>query len=102
FDYIEYLRFKKGESVRQAAFDGGKRRMRPIFLTSAVAAMGVLPMIISQSPMWAPMATIIFFGTLITMIFIVTVLPLVYWLVERKNNSEKNKNVRKKNRNFTD
>jgi multidrug efflux pump subunit AcrB len=80
FDHIEYLRFKKNESVRQAAFGGGKRRMRPIFLTSAVAAMGVLPMIISQSPMWAPMATIIFFGTLITMTLIVTVLPVVYWL----------------------
>ena len=85
FDYIEHLRFDKGESVRQAAIDGGKRRMRPIFLTSAVAAVGVLPMIISRSPMWAPMATIMFFGILITMIFIVTVLPIVYWLVYRKH-----------------
>ncbi|MDR0558553.1 MAG: efflux RND transporter permease subunit [Prevotellaceae bacterium] len=80
FDYIEYLRLNKGESVRTAAFEAGKRRMRPIFLTSAVAAMGVLPMVISQSPMWSGMATIIFFGTLITMILIVTVLPVVYWL----------------------
>lgn len=85
FDYIEHLRFDKGESVRQAAIDGGKRRMRPIFLTSAVAAMGVLPMIISRSPMWAPMATIMFFGILITMILIVTVLPVAYWLVYRKH-----------------
>ncbi|MDR1544148.1 MAG: efflux RND transporter permease subunit [Prevotellaceae bacterium] len=84
YDYIEYLRFKKGRTVRQAALDGGKRRMRPIFLTSAVAAMGVLPIIISQSPMWSPMAAIIFFGTLITMIFIVTVMPLIYWLLYRK------------------
>ncbi|MDR0421512.1 MAG: efflux RND transporter permease subunit [Proteiniphilum sp.] len=84
FDYIEFLRFRKGKSIRQAALEGGKRRMRPIFLTSSVAAMGVLPMIISQSPMWAPMAAIIFFGTLITMILTVTVLPLVYWLVYRK------------------
>jgi multidrug efflux pump subunit AcrB len=80
FDHIEHLRFEKGENVKQAAFNGGKRRMRPIFLTSSVAAMGVLPMIISQSPMWASMAAIIFFGTLITMLLIVTVLPVVYWL----------------------
>jgi multidrug efflux pump subunit AcrB len=85
FDYIEHLRFEKGETVRQAAFNGGKRRMRPIFLTSAVAAMGVLPMIISQSPMWAPMAAIIFFGALITMALIVTVLPMVYWLMYRES-----------------
>ncbi|MDR2086903.1 MAG: efflux RND transporter permease subunit [Dysgonamonadaceae bacterium] len=92
YDYIEYLRFKKGETVRQAAIDGGKRRMRPIFLTSAVAAMGVLPMIISQSPMWSPMAAIIFFGTLITMIFIVTVMPLVYWLMYKKQDKQLVKN----------
>jgi multidrug efflux pump subunit AcrB len=81
YDYTEYLRFNKNLSVRQAAFDAGKRRMRPIFLTSAAASMGVLPMIISGSPMWVGMATIIFFGTLISMVLVVTVLPVVYWLV---------------------
>jgi len=85
YDYIEFLRFTRGESVRQAAFDAGKRRMRPIFLTSACASMGVLPMIISENPMWAGMAAIIFFGTLITMLLIVTVLPVVYWLVYKEN-----------------
>jgi multidrug efflux pump subunit AcrB len=83
FDYIELLRFTKGESVRQAAFDAGKRRMRPIFLTSVCASMGVLPMIITASPMWAGMAAIIFFGTLISMVLIVTVMPVVYWMLYR-------------------
>jgi multidrug efflux pump subunit AcrB len=90
FDYIEFLRFTKGKSVRQAVFDAGKRRMRPIFLTSAAASMGVLPMLISNSPMWVGMAAIIFFGTLISMILIVTVLPVVYCLAYK--NSEKNTN----------
>jgi multidrug efflux pump subunit AcrB len=81
FDYIEFLRFTKGIDVRQAAFNAGKRRMRPIFLTSACASMGVLPMIISASPMWAAMAAIIFFGTLISMALIVTVMPVVYWML---------------------
>jgi multidrug efflux pump subunit AcrB len=85
YDYIEHLRFHKGMSVRQAAFDAGKRRMRPIFLTSAAASMGVLPMIISGSPMWVGMAAIIFFGTLISMVLVVTVLPVVYWLIYRNN-----------------
>jgi multidrug efflux pump subunit AcrB len=83
FDYIDFLRFKKGENVRTAAFNAGKRRMRPIFLTSACASMGVLPMIISANPMWAGMAGIIFFGTLISMVLIVTVMPVVYWLLYR-------------------
>jgi multidrug efflux pump subunit AcrB len=84
YDYIEHLRFDKNQPVREAAFEAGKRRMRPVFLTSAVAAMGVLPMIISGSPMWMGLATIIFFGMLISMVFVVTVLPVVYWKVYEK------------------
>jgi multidrug efflux pump subunit AcrB len=88
YDYIEHLRFNKNLSVRQAAFDAGKRRMRPIFLTSAAASMGVLPMIISGSPMWVGMATIIFLGTLIAMVLVVTVLPVTYWLSFKKIDGE--------------
>jgi multidrug efflux pump subunit AcrB len=84
YDYIEHLRFNKNMSVHQAAFDAGKRRMRPIFLTSAAASMGVLPMIISSSPMWVGMAAIIFFGTLISMVLVVTVLPVIYWMVSKE------------------
>jgi multidrug efflux pump subunit AcrB len=80
YDYIEYLRFDKHLSILQAAIGAGKRRMRPIFLTSAAASMGVLPMIISGSPMWVGMASIIFFGTLISMVLVVTVLPVMYWM----------------------
>ncbi|GHV65874.1 transporter [Bacteroidia bacterium] len=85
YDYIEHLREDKNMDVRQAAFDAGKRRMRPIFLTSAAASMGVLPMIISGSPMWVGMAAIIFFGTLVSMVLVVTVLPVVYWMAYRGN-----------------
>ncbi|MDP4271721.1 MAG: efflux RND transporter permease subunit [Bacteroidota bacterium] len=84
FDYAEEIRIKHRLTAKEAAFEAGKRRMRPIFLTSAAASMGVVPMIISKSAMWAPMGTIIFFGTLGSMIFVVTVLPLIYWGVFRK------------------
>ncbi|MDR0395497.1 MAG: efflux RND transporter permease subunit [Tannerella sp.] len=88
YDYIEHLRFDKHLPVLQAAVDAGKRRMRPIFLTSAAASMGVLPMIISGSPMWEGMASIIFFGTLISMILVVTVLPVVYWMTFKNEESK--------------
>lgn len=83
FDYTEDLRGKQHKTVREAAIESGKRRMRPIFLTSAAASMGVIPMIISKSPLWYPMGTVIFSGTIVSMIFVVTVLPLAYWLVYR-------------------
>jgi multidrug efflux pump subunit AcrB len=81
FDYIEKLRSEQNVPVREAAIEAGKRRMRPIFLTSAAASMGVLPMIISGSPMWCPLGTVIFFGTMISMVLVVTVLPVAYWLL---------------------
>ncbi len=84
FDYADVLRYQKKMPIREAAFEAGKRRMRPIFLTSAAASMGVVPMIISKDLMWSPLGTVIFFGTLISMIFVVTVLPVAYWLIFRK------------------
>jgi len=93
FDYAEVLRLKQGHTAREAAFLSGKRRMRPIFLTSAAASMGVVPMILSKSPLWEPMGSVIFFGTLITMIFIVTILPVSYWLIFKKCDRVKAANI---------
>ena len=84
FDYTDELRRKNKLPVRQAAFEAGKRRMRPIFLTSAAASMGVLPMVLSGDLLWTPLGTVIFFGTLIAMVFVVTVLPIAYWGIFRK------------------
>ena len=81
FDYTDELRTKHRMTVRKAAFEAGKRRMRPIFLTSAAASMGVIPMVMSNSLMWSPLGTVICFGTMISMILVVTVLPISYWLI---------------------
>lgn len=83
YDYAEDLRLNQGKSAYEAALEAGKRRMRPIFLTSAAASMGVITMIISKSALWAPMGTVICFGTWISMLFVVTVLPVSYWLAYR-------------------
>ncbi|MEN6457100.1 MAG: efflux RND transporter permease subunit [Prolixibacteraceae bacterium] len=87
-DYAEELRHKHKKPLLEAAFEAGKRRMRPIFLTSAAASMGVVPMIISNSLLWAPMGTVISFGTMTSMVLLVLVLPVAYWLIFRK--TEKN------------
>lgn len=78
-DYAYELVNKQGMSYKDAAIKAGKRRMRPIFLTSMAAAMGVVPMIISQSPLWAPMASVICFGLIIGMILTLFILPVLYW-----------------------
>lgn len=80
-DYAEELRTEQHMHVRDAIYHSAKRRMRPIFLTSAAASMGVIPMIIGGSGLWMPMGTVIFYGTIITMLFILTVIPVAYWLM---------------------
>lgn len=84
-DYAEELRRDKGLSIRDAAFQAGERRMRPIFLTSAAASVGVLPMMLENNTLWSPMGAVIFFGTLISMVLIATILPVLYWLVFDKH-----------------
>lgn len=83
FDYADELREQEGHRASEAIKISAKRRMRPIFLTSAAASMGVIPMIISQSSLWMPMGIVICFGTMITMLFILTVMPVAYSLVIR-------------------
>ncbi|MGI6290933.1 MAG: efflux RND transporter permease subunit [Bacteroidales bacterium] len=88
YDYAEELRLMHGRTAYDAALEAGKRRMRPIFLTSAAASMGVIPMIISKSALWAPMGVVICFGTWLSMLFVVTVLPVTYWLVFKKTDKK--------------
>lgn len=83
FDYAEELRATEGMTAEEAIYHSAKRRMRPIFLTSAAASMGVIPMILGGSGLWMPMGTVICYGTMITMLFILTVLPAGYLLTFR-------------------
>ena len=71
-------------AVRQAAYDAGKRRMVPIFLTTATTAVGVVPMIIAQSSFWMPVGVTIFAGGIGSLIMVVTMLPVIYWKVSLK------------------
>jgi len=77
-DYLQELRTLHGMGVREAALAAAKRRMRPIFLTSAAASVGVIPMIASRSPLWGPLGTVICFGLLISMVLTLFILPVLY------------------------
>ena len=81
YEYAEDTRKYKQYSYRDAAFSAGLRRMRPVFLTSATTALGVLPMIIAHTSLWMPMGVVICFGTIFTLPLTVTILPVVYWKV---------------------
>jgi len=89
FEYAEKLRAEQGFSAHDAGYEAGKRRMRPIFLTSAAAAVGVIPMILGKSNLWMPMGIVICFGMIFSLLLVVTILPVVYWQVYEKKKTAK-------------
>ena len=79
-DYADELVREHGYSVKQAAIASAHRRMRPIFLTSSAAAVGVIPMILSRSPLWSPLSSVIAFGIMVAMVMTLFVVPVLYYV----------------------
>ncbi len=88
YEYAEQLRKQNDITVRQAAFDAGIRRMRPVFLTSATTALGVIPMIVAHTSLWMPMGVVICFGTIFTLPLAITALPVMYWLAYKHEDKQ--------------
>ncbi len=87
-DYAEGLIKGSGMSTLEAAIAAGKRRLRPIFLTSSAAAVGVVPMMMSKSLLWGPFAATICFGLICSMILTLIVLPVLYWYFFRSSDKK--------------
>jgi len=81
-------RVAEGETLEQAARDAGARRLRPIFLTTMAAAVGVTPMIISGSSLWSPLASVIAFGLIFSMFFTLLVVPVIFVAVKSRTMKE--------------
>lgn len=82
-DYI-HERQHAGAALETAALEAGERRLRPIFLTTAAAAVGVLPMILSGSSLWSPLASAIAVGLICSMFFTLVVVPVLYAAAKRR------------------
>ncbi|MDP2876979.1 MAG: efflux RND transporter permease subunit, partial [Holophaga sp.] len=79
-DYIKE-KLREGSTLVEAATQAGERRLRPIFLTTMAAAVGVTPMIISGSKLWSPLASVLAVGLIFSMFFTLLVVPVIYVLV---------------------
>jgi len=78
-------RVAEGESLEQAARDAGARRLRPIFLTTMAAAVGVTPMILSGSSLWSPLASVIACGLIFSMFFTLLVIPVLFAAIKSRS-----------------
>jgi HAE1 family hydrophobic/amphiphilic exporter-1 len=85
-DHTNLLRRRDGMPLREAIEEAGRRRLRPILMTTLTTVIGLIPLAIGLGEggeAQAPMARAVIGGlcssTLITLIFI----PVVYSLFER-------------------
>ena len=83
-DYINEKR-RAGSTLEEAALEAGERRLRPIFLTTMAAAVGVTPMILSHSSLWSPLASVLASGLVFSMFFVLLVVPVVFVIVEKRS-----------------
>ena len=83
---VEYIieRRRHGVDLEVAALEAGRRRLRPIFLTTMAAAAGVVPMILSGSTLWSPLASVLAVGLVCSMVFTLVVVPVLFVMVERR------------------
>lgn len=83
---VDYVNEKmlEGHSLEQAATEAGERRLRPIFLTTMAAAVGVTPMILSGSSLWSPLASVIAVGLICSMFFTLLVVPVLFTIVKSR------------------
>jgi cobalt-zinc-cadmium resistance protein CzcA len=81
----------EGLDLREAVRESGVSRLRPVLMTALVAAMGFVPMAISQgvgAEVQRPLATVVVGGILSSTTLTLIVLPVLYNLFGRKTVSE--------------
>lgn len=76
-DYANSKR-KEGMTVLEAAVEAGVKRFTPIILTTLTTVAGLVPLILTESTMWAPMAWTISGGLLFSTFLTLIVVPTLY------------------------
>ncbi|MDO9475597.1 MAG: efflux RND transporter permease subunit [Pseudohongiella sp.] len=81
-------RLKSGDDIQTAVTEAVTRRTRPILLTTATTVAGLLPLALSSSTLWPPMAWAIISGLLASTIQTLLVVPAVCRLTLGKKTAE--------------
>jgi multidrug efflux pump subunit AcrB len=82
---LEFILDKKQEGMPlvQALIEAGAIRTRPIVLTAAAAILGSA--VIVTDPVWSGLALALIFGMLASTALTLVVIPVFYYIVEKKN-----------------
>jgi multidrug efflux pump subunit AcrB len=90
-DAINELR-KQGTPLLEAIHEAGRRRLRPIIMTSLTTIFAMVPLLFSsdmgselQAPLAIAMIATMSIGTLVSLF----VIPLVYWITQKRHAAER-------------
>ena len=72
------LELAAGASHLDAILNAAVQRSRPIILTTATTVLGLLPLYLGGGEMWEPMALAIMGGLLVSTVFTLGVIPVLY------------------------
>ncbi len=84
-DYVEHLR-AEGLALNEALVQSGRRRLRPVLMTSLAAALGMLPLaygIGSGAQMLQPLAIAVMGALAISVLLSLVATPVLYFLLMR-------------------
>ncbi len=96
-DYTNLLR-KRGFSLLEAVKLAGRTRLRPIFMTMLTTVLGLTPMALafgSGSEMRAPMARTVIGGLLVSTVFTLVLIPVLYAMFELRRQKRLQKKLRR-------
>jgi len=84
-DYVDHL-LQKGISMEEALVQSGRRRLRPVLMTSLAAALGMLPLaygVGSGADMLRPLAISVIGALCISVLLSLVATPTVYYFLWR-------------------
>lgn len=92
-EYINEAR-KQGHSIDESCVDAVEKRFNAIILSATTTVIGLAPLAISGSSLFAPMSISLMFGLVVSTFLTMIVIPVIYslietWLEQRKSNKNK-------------
>ncbi len=84
-DFVN-LALERGKSLGEAVIEAGSVRFRPILLTAGTVVVGAF--VILFDPIFEGLALALMFGALASTLLTLVVVPLVYFMVERRRHAQ--------------
>ncbi len=86
-DYTNLLRREGNYALREAVVTAGRRRLRPILMTTITTILGLTPMALGLGEggeMQAPMARVVIGGLTTSTLITLVIMPVIYMMLEER------------------